>query len=101
VKNSAESVEEGRDLIVNITTQYLPFKGVVRLSMTDNGDGFDEAVIERVFEPYVTTKVKGSGLGMAIVQNIIEQHDGRIFAGNVEPNGAIVTIEFEYTKENV
>ena len=101
VKNSAESVEEGRDLIVNVTTQYLPSKGVVRLSMTDNGDGFDEAVIERVFEPYVTTKVKGSGLGMAIVQNIIEQHDGRIFAGNVEPNGAIVTIEFEYTKENV
>jgi len=53
-----------------------------------------------VFEPYVTTKVKGSGLGMAIVQNIIEQHDGRIFASNVEPNGAIVTIEFKYTKEN-
>jgi len=53
-------------------------------------------VIDRVFEPYVTTKVKGSGLGMAIVQNIIEQHDGRIFAGNVEPHGAIVTIEFDY-----
>ncbi len=100
VKNSAESVEEGHDLIVNVTTQYLPSKGIVRLSMTDNGDGFDEAVIERVFEPYVTTKVKGSGLGMAIVQNIIEQHDGRIFASNVEPNGAIVTIEFKYTKEN-
>ncbi|HAN33796.1 MAG TPA: two-component sensor histidine kinase, partial [Gammaproteobacteria bacterium] len=101
VKNSAESVEDSRDLIVSVTTQYLPSEGIVRLSMADNGDGFDEAVIERVFEPYVTTKVKGSGLGMAIVQNIIEQHDGRIFAGNVEPNGAIVTIEFEYTKENV
>ena len=101
VKNSAESVEDSRDLTVSVTTQYLPSEGIVRLSMADNGDGFDEAVIERVFEPYVTTKVKGSGLGMAIVQNIIEQHDGRIFAGNVEPNGAIVTIEFEYTKENV
>ena len=55
VKNSAESVEEGRDLIINVTTQYLPSEGVVRLSITDNGDGFDEAVIERVFEPYVTT----------------------------------------------
>ncbi len=72
----------------------------MRLSIADNGDGFDETVIEHVFEPYVTTKVKGSGLGMAIVQNIIEQHDGRIFASNVEPNGAIVTIEFKYTKEN-
>lgn len=99
VKNATESVEEDRKLTVNITTQYLSSEGIVRLSVADNGDGFDEAVIERVFEPYVTTKVKGSGLGMAIVQNIIEQHDARIFAGNVEPNGAIVTIEFEYAQQ--
>jgi len=99
VKNAAESVEEGRDLTVNITTQYLDDERIVRLSVKDDGDGFDEEVIERVFEPYVTTKVKGSGLGMAIVQNIIEQHDARIFAGNVEPNGAIVTIEFECVKQ--
>jgi nitrogen fixation/metabolism regulation signal transduction histidine kinase len=101
VKNSAESVVEGCDLTVNVATQYLPSEGVVRLTITDDGDGFDEEVIERLFEPYVTTKVKGSGLGMAIVRNIIEQHDGRIFASNAEPNGAIVTIEFEYKKENL
>ena len=95
VKNSAESVEEDRDSTVNIATQYLPSKGIVRLSIVDDGDGFEEAVIERVFEPYVTTKVKGSGLGMAIVQNTIEQHDGRIFAGNVDPHGAIITVEFD------
>jgi len=53
-------------------------------------------VLDRVFEPYVTTKVKGSGLGMAIVQNIVEQHDARIFAANVKPHGAKVTIEFDY-----
>lgn len=101
IKNSVESVEEGRDLTVNVATQYLSGEGIVRLSIIDNGDGFDEAVIEHVFEPYVTTKVKGSGLGMAIVQNIIEQHDGRIFAGNVVPHGAIITIEFEHKKEHV
>jgi nitrogen fixation/metabolism regulation signal transduction histidine kinase len=39
VKNSAESVEDGRDLTVSVTTQYLPSEGVVRLSITDNGDG--------------------------------------------------------------
>ena len=95
VKNATESAEDGQNLIVNITTQYLVSEGIVRLSVQDNGEGFDEAVIERIFEPYVTTKVKGSGLGMAIVQNIIEQHNGRVFAGNVEPHGAIVTIEFD------
>jgi nitrogen fixation/metabolism regulation signal transduction histidine kinase len=98
IKNAVESVEEDQDLIVNIKTQYLVSEGIVRLSVQDNGEGFDDAVIERIFEPYVTTKVKGSGLGMAIVQNIIEQHDGRIFAGNVEPHGAIITIEFDHVQ---
>ncbi|MCS5589657.1 MAG: ATP-binding protein, partial [Candidatus Thioglobus sp.] len=87
IKNATESVEKKRDLEIKITTRYLPFQSVVRLTIQDNGDGFDELVIDRVFEPYVTTKVKGSGLGMAIVHNIIEQHDGKIFAGNVEPHG--------------
>ena len=104
VKNATESVEHQRDLIIHITTQYLATEGIVRLSIEDDGDGFDKAVIERVFEPYVTTKAKGSGLGMAIVQNIIEQHDGHIFAANVAPHGAIITIEFDLSnnkQENI
>ncbi|CAC9638028.1 Two-component system sensor histidine kinase [uncultured Gammaproteobacteria bacterium] len=101
VKNSTESVNKGHDLTINIATQYLKDKGIVRLSIKDNGDGFDESVLESMFEPYVTTKEKGSGLGMAIVQNIIEQHDGRIFASNVKPHGAMVIIEFGYKKEGV
>ncbi|MCH9746224.1 MAG: HAMP domain-containing protein [Proteobacteria bacterium] len=95
VKNAAESSSH-ENILVNIVTQYLPEKNVVRLSVIDNGKGFDEGVLDRVFEPYVTTKVKGSGLGMAIVQNIIEQHDARIFASNIEPQGAKITIEFDY-----
>jgi two-component system nitrogen regulation sensor histidine kinase NtrY len=95
VKNAAESSPH-EAIQVNIVTQYLPKEGLVRLSVIDNGEGFDEEVLDRVFEPYVTTKVKGSGLGMAIVQNIVEQHDGRIFAANVKPQGAKITIEFDY-----
>ena len=101
VKNATEAVEDERNLIVRIATQYIKDERIVRLSIEDDGDGFAESILESVFEPYVTTKVKGSGLGMAIVQNIIEQHDGRIFAGNVKPHGAIVTIEFEHIKEQV
>ncbi|MDC0407092.1 ATP-binding protein [Candidatus Thioglobus sp.] len=95
IKNSVESSLDKQPL-VKISTQYLPKKHLVRLSVTDNGEGFNEEVLDRVFEPYVTTKVKGSGLGMAIVQNIIEQHNGRIFAANVKPHGAKITIEFDY-----
>ncbi|MBC8493687.1 MAG: two-component sensor histidine kinase [Candidatus Thioglobus sp.] len=95
VKNSAESASD-RAITVSIVTQYIPGEQLVRLSIEDDGEGFNEEVLDKVFEPYVTTKVKGSGLGMAIVQNIIEQHDARIYASNVEPHGAKITIEFDY-----
>jgi len=94
VKNSVESSKDN-NIVVNIVTQYLPKKQLVRLIVSDNGDGFNEEVLNRVFEPYVTTKIKGSGLGMAIVQNIVEQHDGRIFASNIKPHGAKIAIEFD------
>jgi len=96
IKNATEAMNKEKNLTVKIITKYLKDERIVRLSIEDNGNGFDESILESVFEPYVTTKAKGSGLGMAIVQNIIEQHDGRIFAGNVKPHGAIVTIEFEH-----
>ncbi|MDC0888396.1 ATP-binding protein [Candidatus Thioglobus sp.] len=95
IKNSVEAPFNNQTL-VKISTRYLPKKHLVRLIVTDNGEGFNEEVLDRVFEPYVTTKIKGSGLGMAIVQNIIEQHNGRIFAANVKPHGAKITIEFDY-----
>ncbi len=94
VKNATESASDQRDLTIKIVSQYLPEQSLVRLTIEDDGDGFDAEVIERVFEPYVTTKVEGSGLGMAIVQNIIEEHDGHIFVNNVAPRGARITIEF-------
>ena len=46
----------------------------------------------------MTTKEKSGGLGLAIVQNIIEQHEGQIFASNVKPHGARVTVEFNIIK---
>lgn len=98
VKNAREAMIDGRDLNVKITTEYLPKRAIVRLSITDDGDGFDKYILDRVFEPYVTTKIKGSGLGMAIVQNIIKQHKGEVFVGNVKPHGAMITIEFNCIK---
>jgi nitrogen fixation/metabolism regulation signal transduction histidine kinase len=64
----------------------------VRLSVTDNGSGFPEYLMKRVFEPYVTTKPKGTGLGLVIVKKIIEEHGGEVVIGNVAPHGARVSI---------
>ena len=65
---------------------------VVRFSITDNGSGFPENLMKRAFEPYVTTKPKGTGLGLVIVKKIVEEHGGDIAIVNVAPKGARVTI---------
>ena len=44
----------------------------------DNGIGIDEKMINKIFEPYFTTKTKGTGLGLSIVKRIIEDHGGKI-----------------------
>jgi nitrogen fixation/metabolism regulation signal transduction histidine kinase len=66
--------------------------GGVLLTVRDNGTGIAEAVMGRIFEPYVTTKPKGTGLGLAIVKKIVDEHQGRILVENIKPHGANVSI---------
>lgn len=65
----------------------------VRLSVVDNGPGFAEKVLKRAFEPYVTTKAKGTGLGLAVVKKIADEHGARISVANVhvgdDPDAAV------------
>jgi PAS domain S-box-containing protein len=64
----------------------------VRFTITDNGIGFPEHLMKRAFEPYVTTKPKGTGLGLVIVKKIVEEHGGEVSVANARPRGAQVTI---------
>jgi nitrogen fixation/metabolism regulation signal transduction histidine kinase len=65
----------------------------VRLSITDNGPGFGPKILPRAFEPYVTSKARGTGLGLAMVKKIIEEHGGRIDIQNRQhTNGAKISI---------
>ena len=57
---------------------------VVRLHVTDNGPGFPDKVLKRAFEPYVTTKSKGTGLGLAVVKKIADEHGARVRLVNLE-----------------
>jgi nitrogen fixation/metabolism regulation signal transduction histidine kinase len=60
----------------------------VRLIVTDNGPGFSDKVLKRAFEPYVTTKSKGTGLGLAVVKKIADEHAARVRVLNLGPTGA-------------
>jgi nitrogen fixation/metabolism regulation signal transduction histidine kinase len=65
----------------------------VRLAITDNGPGFAPKILARAFEPYVTSKARGTGLGLAMVKKIIDEHGGRIDIQNhVDRSGASVLI---------
>ena len=79
----------------------------VRLIVLDNGPGFSEKVLKRAFEPYVTTKTKGTGLGLAVVKKIADEHGARVRIVNLgdsdgparaaaasTPRGAQVSLSF-------
>jgi nitrogen fixation/metabolism regulation signal transduction histidine kinase len=75
---------------VIIKTQWLEDVGAVRLSVLDSGAGFPEHILKRAFEPYVTTKVKGTGLGLAVVKKIADDHRARIDIANRVEGGRVV-----------
>lgn len=61
---------------------------VVTVSVKDDGPGIDESIKENIFKPFVTTREKGFGIGLAVSRSIIEKHNGKIWAGNVLNGGA-------------
>ena len=71
----------------------------VRLSVIDQGPGFSEPILKRAFEPYVTSKPKGTGLGLAVVKKIMDEHGGRVDISNRlidgKVAGAQVSLSFE------
>lgn len=69
---------------------------MVKLVVQDNGGGFPARILARAFEPYVTTKERGTGLGLAMVKKIVDEHDARIDLRNVD-GGACITILFAQT----
>ena len=81
----AESEQKAQGLI--------PGRYVV-LTVSDTGEGMSQDVIERIFEPYYTTKAQGSGLGLSTVYGIIKQHEGIILVSSEETKGTIFTIYF-------
>jgi nitrogen fixation/metabolism regulation signal transduction histidine kinase len=62
----------------------------VRLVVIDSGPGFAENILKRAFEPYVTTKAKGTGLGLAVVKKIMDEHGGRVDLTNRMTEGRVI-----------
>jgi len=74
---------------VLVRTQWLSKSKRVRLSVLDSGPGFPQSILQRAFEPYVTTKAKGTGLGLAVVKKIADEHGARIELSNRVADGQV------------
>jgi nitrogen fixation/metabolism regulation signal transduction histidine kinase len=105
-QNALDAVETQSDGRVTVVTEAARNEDgqvrAVRLKVLDNGPGFVDKVMKRAFEPYVTTKAKGTGLGLAVVRKIADEHGARIRLGNrrdetqggPEVQGAQVSLSF-------
>jgi nitrogen fixation/metabolism regulation signal transduction histidine kinase len=89
LQNAQDATEGCPVREVTIRTQWHPQSRRVRLVVQDTGTGFPEHILRRAFEPYVTTKAKGTGLGLAVVKKIADEHSARIDLKNRVEDGAV------------
>ncbi|MCW5665441.1 MAG: PAS-domain containing protein [Piscinibacter sp.] len=87
VQNAFDAVADQSDGHVRLRTELARGEHgevrSVRLVVSDNGHGFPDKVLKRAFEPYVTTKAKGTGLGLAVVKKIADEHGARVRIANL------------------
>ena len=117
VQNALDAVQDRPDGRVTVRSSLsLTEAGAprsVRLHIVDNGPGFAEKVLKRAFEPYVTTKSKGTGLGLAVVKKIADEHGARIALRNLHaaphagsppdaaPEGAVIGAQVSLSFSNL
>jgi two-component system sensor histidine kinase PilS (NtrC family) len=92
VINAYQAMNDTQQPRIEIRTSERDTK--VLLSIKDHGCGIDEVGLRKIFEPFHTTKPKGTGLGLAVTHKIIEGHGGRIFVESAKGRGTEFTLEF-------
>lgn len=92
VINAYQAMNDSKEPALEVATFDLDHKVVVKIK--DHGSGIDEAGLRKIFEPFHTTKPKGTGLGLAVTHKIIENHGGKIFVESTKGVGTEFTMEF-------
>jgi signal transduction histidine kinase len=92
LENSLAACADPVEITVACSDAVLQGRPALQVSVRDNGPGLNAEQRQRIFEPFYTTKTKGTGLGMAIARRIIEAHGGRIAVGTGAARGAEILI---------
>lgn len=96
LKNAIQSIPENRKGL--ITVQIEREAELIRISIQDNGVGIPQEKKSKIFVPYFTTKTTGTGLGLAMVKQIVENHNGTIYFETEENTGTTFIIEIPEAK---
>ncbi len=89
--NAIEATPAGG--LINVSASALPESGMIRVSVSDTGPGIAPEIMGRLFEPFATTRAKGTGLGLPICHRIVTEHKGSITVENMEQGGARLIVE--------
>ena len=94
LKNALEAIGETRkpQILVRTAPHHDGDAAWVDISVADNGPGLPEGFGDRWFEPYISSKARGTGLGLAVVRKIAEEHGGSVSARQREGGGAEFTL---------
>jgi len=98
IVNALDSIRPGGTVSLRATLEG----SLVAVEVSDDGSGIDEKEIEKIFDPFYTTKSYGMGLGLSVVRTIIEEnHHGSLYVASKKGKGTIVTIRIPIRREHV
>ena len=93
ITNALESLSQVTDRVCEIMiSAQRTAENTIKIVLRDNGEGFAEDVLPRLFDSFITTKPHGMGMGLAICRGIVEAHGGTLVASPADPSGAQFTI---------
>jgi two-component system sensor histidine kinase AtoS len=96
--NSADAISEGGN--ITVTTRYDAARKAVVVELRDTGKGIPPELMGKIFQPFFTTKGKGTGLGLAVTRRIVEEHHGSIEVANPLSGGVIFTVTLPVDPED-
>jgi two-component system nitrogen regulation sensor histidine kinase NtrY len=92
IDNAAASIRTSGEIVLR--SAYDPEAHQVRVDVADDGSGVPDDIQKRLFEPYTSTKVGGTGLGLTIVNQIVSDHNGVVRYAPNKPHGSVFSMEF-------
>jgi len=100
IDNAVQHSPRGKSVTITANRSGRGRNEMIEISFSDQGTGFREEDLPRLFEPFFTRRRGGTGLGLSIVQRILEQHDGDIAARNGANGGAMITVRLPLVRES-